>query len=286
MEERIIDKDEERKIKLKRTADGETDAVEDDGEVIVDLPEGDEYDEDLVGLTPSQLKEELERRERARQAAKKECEKFVAEGNELLAKGDFSGAEEAFAQACLFDEESEDAAHGLWIARTHDFSDLEPVYREDCADDLEKEMHRAFLLSRAESEFRTAREEYAREEAELAPVYEAGQAERREAFSRNKSYYLLRFGIFLALTVLCIVGIAVSASYLLRTTSSLPVVFTAVFGALTFVFLAVFIVFARKLIVAQRLCRANERLGSTEDGARLAFLRGRLQTLARLFGEE
>ena len=67
MEERLIDKDESRKIKIKHTAEGEdvVDALAPDGEeeaveeeetdYIVELPEEDEeYDEDLVGLTPSQ----------------------------------------------------------------------------------------------------------------------------------------------------------------------------------------------------------------------------------------
>ena len=47
MEERIMDEDEGRGIRLKRTEDGETDAVEDTGdELIVDLPEEEEEDEE------------------------------------------------------------------------------------------------------------------------------------------------------------------------------------------------------------------------------------------------
>ena len=91
MEERIIE-DEGRTIKIKRNAlggiedatdgalpDGETpegahspeagsENAEDDVEFAVDFPE-EEYDEDMVGLTPSQLKRAQEERERARREA-------------------------------------------------------------------------------------------------------------------------------------------------------------------------------------------------------------------------
>ena len=65
MEERMIDDEEARGIKLKRTQSGETDAVEEgtdeQEEYVFDVPE-EEYDESLVGLTPSQLEQVLEER--------------------------------------------------------------------------------------------------------------------------------------------------------------------------------------------------------------------------------
>ena len=66
MEERIVDKDDERLIRIRRTKDGvdAEDALADEGEeeqtedVVFEIPD-EEFDEDLVGLTPSQLQREL-----------------------------------------------------------------------------------------------------------------------------------------------------------------------------------------------------------------------------------
>ena len=87
MEERIIE-DEGRTIKVKKNAvGGIEDAVddtaptegdtqnnasdaEDEVEFAVDYPD-EEYDDDMVGLTPTQLKKAQEERERARERAEK-----------------------------------------------------------------------------------------------------------------------------------------------------------------------------------------------------------------------
>ena len=101
MEERIIE-DEGRTIKVKRNAlggiedatdgaaDGETsegasspESREDDVEFAVEFPE-EEYDEDMVGLTPSQLKKLQEERERARREAEEARDKLIAEGKKAL----------------------------------------------------------------------------------------------------------------------------------------------------------------------------------------------------------
>ena len=86
MEERIIDNEREIKIKRKRGVIDAQDALAEDTEVqdeeeevVLEFPDG-EYDEDLVGLTPAQLKEELARRERAKREALDAQTKLMAEG--------------------------------------------------------------------------------------------------------------------------------------------------------------------------------------------------------------
>ncbi len=297
MEERIIDREEGRGIRLTTTPEGETDAVdaltpetegeESEAEAILTLPEGDEYDEDLVGLTPSQLKEELARRERAKKEAMEMSAKLTEEGEALLAEGDFAGAEGCFAQAIVYGYADERATEGLWNARTHGFTEIEPLLTPEASEELEEnEEARELVVARLGEALRAEREKAEGEEKELAPVFEAKQKERREAFAANKAYYLLRFGISFGALVVFLVACAVSASFILRTMSIAPVVLTAVFGGLAFVSLAVTVVFTRGLVVASRLCRKNEKLSSTEEGARLQGLREKLSALSRILGEK
>ena len=299
MEERILDDEEARKIRLKRTKKGETDAVEDtetpaeeeplegEEEFVLEIPDSDEYDEDLVGLTPSQLKEEMERRERAKQEAKEEAVKLTQEGEALLKQGDFDKAADLFAQAVLYDGENEGAARGLWNARTKNFTDLEPLYDVDHAEAIEdNELQRRYVIEKAGAALERARGEYAKEEEALAPVVEGKLKERREAFADNLKYYRRRLLIFVWVFAACVIGLSVSATYILRTQSVLPVVFTAIFGVFAFAALAVSIFFLRKVFVASQLCSANERLSSTEDGARLERLRDRLYAIDCILKKE
>lgn len=287
MEERIVDKDDERLVRIKKTAEGETDAVEDTGEdVVFELPEGDEYDEDLVGLTPSQLQEELARRERLAREARERSLSLTEEGNALLAEGKFVEADDKLSEAVLLDGENEEAGRSLWLARTENFAKLSPLFEEDNATALsQSEFQRRFVLERAGERLKAVRAEYEKEERELSPVVEEAMATRRVAFAANKKYFLIRFFAVFAAFVLCIVGAGVSAGFLYSTTSGTPVILCAVFGGLALIMLVLVIVFARKLLVAGRLCRANERLLSTEDGTRLSELRESLRSIALIFGE-
>ncbi len=290
MEERILDDEESRRIKLKRTAEG-TDAVdalaegEDGEEIYVDLPE-EEYDEDLVGLTPSQLQEELEKRERAAREAREESEKRTAQGAEKLAAGEFADAELLFAQALVCDMGNAAAREGLWTARTKNFTDDEVFFREGVAEELgDDEEARAFVLPHVKEKFAALRETYAKEEAEIAPGVEEKQQTRREAFAANRKYYLIRFSVFFAVAVLFCIGAGISASFLLRTQSNVPIIMIGVFAGLALAAFAVAFVFARKLYVASRLYGENEKLSSTESGARLEFLRNRIRALDLVLGE-
>ena len=79
MEERTLDKENGRKIRLKKTADGEIDALEetendDEAEISLDF---DEVDEDLAGLSPEETEEVLKKREKAREAARAERDKLL-----------------------------------------------------------------------------------------------------------------------------------------------------------------------------------------------------------------
>ncbi len=295
MEERMLDDEELRKIKLKRTADGGTDAVEDDGseDVEVDLsasPENlfGEYGDDLVGLTPSQLEEELARRKREREEARAQSEALTKEGEEKLASGDYGEAEPLFRQAIACDGENLAARRGYWTAVTGNFSSAEGLYarEEDGEFSGEEEETREFVLQKMRSVFEADRAECVKEAEAIAPAVEAAQAERREAFRANRKYYAVRAGALFAVSLALAIGCAVAASFIFRTPDLVPVIVTAVFGGAAFLMLAVFAVYAGKLIVALRYCNMNEKLSSTEDGARLEALREKEELISRALGEE
>ncbi|MDE6273580.1 MAG: hypothetical protein K2L87_00840 [Clostridiales bacterium] len=294
MEHRELDDEELRKIKVKRNVvGGIEDAVEGDGEetedseIVFDLPEelgeNEEYDEDLVGLTPSQLKKELERREKAAEEAAKNCAKLLEEGDAAYKEGNLEEAETFYMQALLYDPDNVQVQNGLWICRTRNFSDDSVFYSEEMAEEFSTANAevKAMVRERVGARLKKELEEAEREAQPLRETVTAGQAERRSAFAGNRKYYFIRTCIAAIIMLLMIVGIAVSAYFIVRTTTNVPVILTGVFGGLTFLSLVVTLVIGRKLLVAQRLCSENERTSSTEDGERLVELEETIASLRR-----
>ncbi len=295
MEERIIDNEREIKIKRKREGADYVDALAEDGaaeeipeeELILELPEGEEYDEDLVGLTPSQLKEELARREKAMREAREESKKLTAAGAEQLGAEAYGEAEDLFAQAVMYDPDNAEAGKGLWLARTKNFTDDEAFFQDTNAEELNaaNEEVRAYVLEQAGERLRVDRETLRAECAPLKAEVEESRAYRRGYFSDHKKYYLVRFGAWLGLFALLVLGAGISASFIYSTRGILPVALTGGFGAAAALSLVFVVVFSRKLLVASRLCRENERPASTETGARLEYLEERLRCLDIILGE-
>ncbi len=300
MEERLIDKDESRKIKIKHTAEGEdvVDALAPDGEegaieeeeadYIVELPEEDEqYDEDLVGLTPSQLQARMEAKKRAEERARAEYEKLMGEANAALGKNDLAAAEPLFAQASLYECDDGTAKRGLWHCRTQGYQDIEVFTDPDAAHEFywAEEEVRAEVLGKLEGRIRERRDALLEEIKPLRTSYEREQAVRAEAFGANRRYYLLRTLIVLAVVIALAVGAAVSATYILKRGDSLPLILTIVFAALAVITLVVFLIYLLKTVNAARMCRANEKLSSTDAGMRLAELDERVAALTLALGE-
>ena len=114
MEERIIDEEIGRKIKVKKLQDGTTDVVDglaepetentEDAEVseeefTFEIPDFEEDDEDMVGLSPEEALALRQRKAEEMAARKAEYESLVVSGGELLSAGDFAAAEEVYAHA-------------------------------------------------------------------------------------------------------------------------------------------------------------------------------------------
>ena len=296
MEERIIE-DEGRTIKVKRNAlggiedatdgtlpeggaaegasspDAGPGGTEEDVEFAVDFPE-EEYDEDMVGLTPSQLKRAQEERERARREAEEARDKLIAEGKKALSSLDYAAAEKFFSQALTYDGESAVALLGVWESRTQGFTDDSPFFIEENAEKfarMPKEV-RSFILERVGSRLQDARQGILEEMRPLKAAVEEAREARRGALDANKRYYLVRTAAFGIAAVLFLALMGVFSAFLLRTSGSWPAVCMAVFGGLALICLIFLVVFLRGLVFALRLSHDNEKNEGTEDGRRLALL--------------
>ena len=296
MEERIIE-DEGRTIKVKRnalggiedatdgalpeggTAEGASSpdagpgGTEEDVEFAVDFPE-EEYDEDMVGLTPSQLKRAQEERERARREAEEARDKLIAEGKKALSSLDYAAAEKSFSQALTYDEESVEALLGVWESRTQGFTDDSPFFIEENAEKFARmpQVVRSFILERVGSRLQDARQGILEEMRPLKAAVEEAREARRGALDANKRYYLVRTAAFGIAAVLFLALMGVFSAFLLRTSGSWPAVCMAVFGGLALLCLIFLVVFLRGLVFALRLSHDNEKNEGTEDGRRLALL--------------
>lgn len=251
-------------------------------------PQEGEVDEDLVGLTPSRLKEELARRQAEEERAKKEYERLLLAAREKRGAGDFRGAVSLYQHAAAYGE-GDEAEIELWAAYTEDYTSAECFLEKGVA----KKFARASKAAREEviahmgSKIRAESEEAEAAAAPLRTEVEAGMASRREAFSVNRRYWAVRFFIaFLAFAAM-LVGVAVSGSMLYSRPDILMPVLLAVFGVLSFLTFLVVSFFGHKYYVARRLATDNEKLSSTEKGRELAAYEKKIAlfTLA-LEGEE
>ena len=309
MEERIIE-DEGRTIKVKRNAvGGIEDAVDaaapaggaaisgdaqdsnlaedDEVEFAFDFPE-EEYDEDMVGLTPSQLKKREEERPRAHEHTSRGPDKLIAEGKRALKAGDYAAAEGLFSQALVYDEQSAEAQKGAWESRTRGFTDDSPFFVLENAERLAgaPEEVRRYVLSKAGDRLEEARAGLLEEIRPLkAAVLEAREA-RRGALKDNKKYYAVRTAVFGAAAALFLVLLGIFSAFILRTPENWPVICMAVMGGMALLSLIFFIVYLRGLVFAVRLLSDNEKDEATEDGRRLQGLSEQLACLTLVLGED
>ena len=294
MEERMIDDEYGRGVRMKKTKDGfvdvtdelaETDApVEsaDEGEEIAfEFPvmEGDEDDEELVGLTPEEAVALKKRREEEAAARKAEYERLCAEGEALLGEKNFEQAERKYENALNFDDTATEASVGYWRAKTADFTEPDELigeYIEAGIESLEFDLgyEAAEIVKRdyrAVFEKRVA--ELAAEEKPLAEEVESKQAARREILSARRKSRGLAFALSVIPTLACLIAAIVFGLKNFTTPDSEYILPTAILGGVFVVLFIVFLAVANKFINACRIYRTNERLSSTEDGERLLAIR-------------
>ena len=316
MEERIIDDEYGRGIRLKKTKDGFVDVTDElapeteDGESVEEMGdevafefpelEQDEVDEDLIGLTPEQLAEKMRQREEEIAGRKAECEILCAEADALLGIEDYVMATEKYEEATklVMVEEDEALASrarlGYWKARTENFTNPDEFvsdYIEYGVENFEYDVgYDAMMKIKAEYNdvLKKRMTELCDEEEPLCRSVKEKQEKRRTYLKERVKSRLLAFALAL-IPMLAALGCALYFGLKLTSTPGNKYVMpTIVSAAVWFVLFLVFIIVSNNLINALRMRKANEHLDSTEEGERLVEIRNlkELYQFVLDFGEE
>ena len=291
MEERIIDDEYGRGVRLKKTKGGyvdvtdelaeETENEEMGEEVTFEFPmeEMDEDDEDLVGLSPEEAMEVRKRKEEERAKRKEEYERLCAEGEAFLNEQSYSAAELKYEQALQLDELATEASVGYWRAKTANFTNPDVLvgeYAKEGIDSMEydlgiqatdlirRDFHETFVERVAQLET---------EEKPLAEVVEAKQQARREVIKERVKSGTIAFlctviPFAIALIVTAILGLKIPS-----TKDGRFIVPTVIAGVVAFALFIVTLICFNKFLNAMRMRGKNEKLSSTEEGAQLLQIR-------------
>ena len=307
MEERIIDDEYGRGVRLKKTKDGYVDVTDGEApddtqdemqeaqeEALFEFPtfDTDEDDEDLVGLTPEQAIALRKEKEEAAAKRKADYERLCKEGDELLQTGSFRSAELKFEKALSLDEEASEASVGYWRAKTADFTNPDVLiseYAKAGVESLEYDLgEKATEMMKKEyrSAFEKRVQELTKEEAPLSQSVLEKQENRRVVLKARVKRSTIAFLIALIPTAALLVLTIVFGLSNFTTRENTFVLPTILCGAGFFIFFIAFIVFANKWINDLRMRSANERLSSTEDGARLLEIREYKELYLALIGNE
>ena len=289
MEERIIDDEYGRGVRLKKTKDGYVDVTDeavdqeavDEEEAVFEFPtfDTDEDDEDLVGLSPEEAAELRKQKEEALAQRKADYARFCQEGEELLQTGSFHAAELKFEKALELDEEATQACVGYWRAKTSDFTDPDVLIAEYAKSGVESlecdlgEKATEIVKKQYKGEFEKRVKEISAEEAPLAQSVEEKQANRRIVLKARVKRSTIAFLAALIPTAALLVLAVVFGLSNFTTRENTFVVPTVLCGVGFLIAFIVFILFTNKWINALRMRTANEKLSSTQDGVRLVELR-------------
>lgn len=292
MEERIIDDEYGRGVRLKKTKDGYVDVTDEltlkeEDETVADeisfeFPMTEEDDEDLVGLSPEEAL--ALRQKKAEAAAKRQADYQDAckRGEELLSEGNFEEAEKVFEDALQLDEIAAVASAGYWRAKTGNFANpdvLAEEYAKSGVENLEYDLgyEATDILRRDYREvFQKRYDELCEEERPLAQEVEGKQAKRRTVLRAR----LIKSAIGTAAFVIVTIVMAIFGWSSFSDRVTVPqgertgfIVKACVYGGVALVAFIVSLLFVNKLYNALRMHLRNEKLSSTEKGKRLAVVR-------------
>ena len=294
MEERIIDDEYGRGVRLKKTKDGYVDVtdelaenadVEEGEEITFEFPtfgnavDMEEDDEDLVDLSPEEA--ERVRKEKAEAAARRhaEYERVCAEGAELLASGSYHAAELKYEKALNLDEVATDASVGYWRAKTSDFSQpdvLMSEYVDAGIESLEYDLgyEATDIIKRDYREvFERRLQELAEEEEPLIKEIEEKQDRRREVLATRRRNRGIAFIVAAVPVIALLITTLVIGLKNFSTPDDRFITPTIVLACVSFVVFMAMIIVANRFINACRMYRLNETVSATEEGKRLLEIR-------------
>ena len=290
MEERIIDEEIGRKIRLKKTKDGgmdvvdelaepiderADDTVENEEEYTFEIPEFTEDDEDLVGLSPEEAMALRKKKQEEAEAKRAEYERLLEEGEVLLLEGSYRSAELKFEKALMLDDVATAATVGYWRAKTEDFNEPDALmdeYVREGYDSLEYDLGVEAtdeIRARFKEKFRRRYEELETEAAPLREAVEEAQARRRAVLKPRRLKCGIGFGVSALPFLAALILTAVFGFSNFTVKDDRYVLPTIIAGAVALLAFIVFCVFTNKFMNACRIYNQNEKLSSTDEGARL-----------------
>ena len=289
-EERIIDEEYGRGVKLRKTKDGYVDVTDglleeeelEEGaeEVSFEFPVmEDEDDEDLVGLSTEEALALKKQKAEAAERRRAEYEQAVAEGNALLEGADFVQAEKKFEEALQLDELATDASVGYWRAKTENFQKPEILvdeYLEEGIASMQYDLGvEALEIIKKEHRdvFANRFNQLAEEEKPLAEIVESKQAARREILKERLKKSGIKFIAAAVPMLVCVILTIVFGLKIPTVKDNRYVPVTIIMGAVSVLAFIVFTLFANKFLNDGRIYRRNEKLSSTEEGERLQEIR-------------
>ncbi|MBR2441927.1 MAG: hypothetical protein IKB20_02530 [Clostridia bacterium] len=289
MEERIIDDEYGRGVRLRKTKDGFVDvtdeladeSLEEGEEIAFEFPifaDGEE-DETLVDLSPEEAervrREKAEREEQRRTAYKHACE----EGQALLDSGSYRSAELKFEQALRLDGLAPEASVGYWRAKTQGFANPDALveeYLDSGFEEMEFDLgYEAVDILRKEhcAVFQKRIEELNAEEAPLMDKVKETQARRREVLApRRKRGVFICLGGAIPFLAAVIVTLVLGLKNF-TTPDNRFVLPTVIAGGAALLLFIVFAFTGNTLINACRMYNLNEQLSSTDEGKRVQEIR-------------
>lgn len=285
MEERMLDEEYGRGVRLKKTKDGYVDATDEladceDGEETEEIafafpPDENEDEEDFAELTAEEVAALKKRRAEEAAAKKAEYDRLCSEGDAFLASGSYKSAELKFERALRFDDEATDASVGYWRAKTADFTQpdvLAEEYANESIESLEYDLGYAatdVIRERYESVFQNRIDELTAEETPLKEKVESAQTRRRTILKARLKTRGWIFGVS-AIPALLFLGLALFFGMRIFTTKGNDYIApTIAFAAAFVVFFIVFAICSNRFLNGLRMYRKNERIEETEEGERL-----------------
>ena len=291
MEERIIDDEYGRGVRLKKTKDGYVDVtdeltdgenpeMEEGDEIAFEFPNLDGYgeeqdDEELVDLSPEEAERVRKEKAEAMERRRAEYQETCTRAKQLLESGSYNAAELEYEKALQMDNVATDASVGYWRAKTADFTNPDVLiaeYADAGIESLEYDLgYEAvdIIKQNYHAAFEKRVEELTAEEAPLRAKVEEKQEARREVLSERKLRWGVAFVLCLLPMLAAIIATVVVGLKNFGTRDSQYIVPTIILACVSVVAFVAFMVVTNKFINANRMYRMNERLSSTEDGVRL-----------------
>ena len=295
MEERIIDDEYGRGVRLRKTKNGYVDVTdeqlaEEADETAYEDGEGEEIefefpvfaedkdDEELATLTPEEAQELIRRREEEQKRRFAEYERTCAEGEELLQTDSVKAAELKFERAMQLDDVATRATVGYWRAKTANFTQPDALledYLDESISDLEHDLGIEAVQILVKEHQQIFETRIAQLDAEITPLRESVEDKqaKREVILKER---LKRSSVITAIcaipTIVFLVLTIVFGVKNFTTRGNEYVAWTIAFAVLFFVTLVIEAIQANKTINDGRMYRLNKRLNATEEGKHLQSL--------------